>query len=349
MKLGLVAYSDNTGLGSQTKAYYDNLMPFRTMVLDRTNLITPHKYVPGRFPDVWRTIPGLPDIHEVHAFLSGLDVVLMAETAPTQYMIRAARARGVRTVVVPNWEYFDKSVDRRVMPDMLMPASLWHYDDYPGTVYYVPFAVTPRQIHRVRPTAKRFLHIAGRPVYPDRNGTELLFESLQHVTEPITVTLTCLDPKYLDDLARKYQDKLPGFVEIKLLGPQADLSELYLNNDALLMPRRFGGLCLPVNEAIGYGLPVIMPDIMPNSSWLPMSWLVTAHKTDTRKMANPIDVYSADPRLYAARIDRLAGDDKFYARCLVQASELAYDYSWQTLKPKYLDVLENMVTLALRD
>jgi glycosyltransferase involved in cell wall biosynthesis len=35
---------------------------------------------------------------------------------------------------------------------------------------------------------------------------------------------------------------------------------LYEGFDALIMPRRYGGLCLPMNEALTSGLPVIMSD-----------------------------------------------------------------------------------------
>jgi hypothetical protein len=38
----------------------------------------------------------------------------------------------------------------------------------------------------------------------------------------------------------------------------------YKDGDVLVIPRKYGGLCLPMQEALAHGIPVIMPDIEPN-------------------------------------------------------------------------------------
>ena len=38
MRLGIIARRDNTGLGYQTKDYYDHLKPVKTMVIDLSKL-----------------------------------------------------------------------------------------------------------------------------------------------------------------------------------------------------------------------------------------------------------------------------------------------------------------------
>lgn len=39
----------------------------------------------------------------------------------------------------------------------------------------------------------------------------------------------------------------------------------------MILPRKYAGLCLPMNEALMSGLPVIMTDIEPNNVILPKS------------------------------------------------------------------------------
>jgi hypothetical protein len=53
-----------------------------------------------------------------------------------------------------------------------------------------------------------------------------------------------------------------------------DRSELYEGFDALIYPRKYGGLALPLPEALASGLPVIMPNVSPNNTILPIHWLV---------------------------------------------------------------------------
>jgi hypothetical protein len=50
--------------------------------------------------------------------------------------------------------------------------------------------------------------------------------------------------------------------------------DLYDGFDAMVLPRRYAGLCLPMNEALISGLPVFMTNISPNNHILPEKWLV---------------------------------------------------------------------------
>jgi glycosyltransferase involved in cell wall biosynthesis len=113
----------------------------------------------------------------------------------------------------------------------------------------------------------------------------------------------------------------------------------YSSGDVLLMPRRFGGLCLPVNEALGAGMPVIMPDISPNNTWLPDEWLIPASRKGTFRAKQHIDFYSVDHRALAAKIDQLASDAEFYTKALATAADLREQLSWKNLLPEYQQVL----------
>ena len=112
----------------------------------------------------------------------------------------------------------------------------------------------------------------------------------------------------------------------------------YYHQDALILPRRFGGLCLPANEAIGAGIPVIMPDIDPNNTWLPAEWLTESMMAGDFRAKQHIFWYRTDPRVLAAKIDQLTDND-FYVRACAKAHLLRQQLSWETLTPRYLEVL----------
>lgn len=345
MKLGLIAYADNSGLGSQTQAYHDHLAPFRTMVLDRSgSLKSSYECYPERYPDAWKFVLGLPDFNEVNDFLDGLDVVLMAECSPTEYLLRAAKARDVRTVIVPNWEYFHHfQKPGLISPDLWLAPSLWHFDEYPEPKAYLPFPVDLLPVDEAVDTVYNFVHIAGMPIAPDRNGTESVLRALEKITTNVNITIFCQKPAYIDEIMQKNDLKVPKNVQLSLRTSVKTTDELYAGQQVLLMPRRFGGLCLPVNEALARGMPVLMTDISPNNEWLPGSWLVPAKLIGERKMASMIKVYDADTDELAHMIDRLRNGRAYAWRLKQQAAHTAEKYSWGVWRDKYIETLSGMV------
>jgi hypothetical protein len=80
-----------------------------------------------------------------------------------------------------------------------------------------------------------------------------------------------------------------------------DPADPYADFDALILPRRYSGLCLPMNDALMSGLPVIMTDCAPNDLLLPSSWLVPAKVTGQFMARTMIDLYEADARELSVR------------------------------------------------
>ena len=85
---------------------------------------------------------------------------------------------------------------------------------------------------------------------------------------------------------------------------------MYFGFDLMVLPRRYAGLCLPMNEALLSGLPVFMTNISPNNNVLPSDWLVDAQIIDQFKAKTLIDVYGANPRQLAEMVDDYIESDK---------------------------------------
>lgn len=307
--------------------------PAKTMVVDCPSA----KPLPLRrdwYPDAtW--VKGLPTAADFRTWLQGLDVVYTAETGYGQALWPEADRLGVRTVLHANFEF----LDRRDQPTVWAAPSMWHFGEFPTGSVFLPVPIRPTAPDVPKTSASRLLHIVGRPAVHDRNGTSDLLQALQHIQSRVTVTVKCQDPGYVAGLIRDHRVRTPDNVTLVVdTGDVPDNSDLYQGQDVLVMPRRFGGLCLPAQEALGSGMPVIMPDISPNT-WLPNEWLVPASWQREFMAKNRITVYATDPILLATKIDELATDQTMFMQAQEKARTLAKTLSWDNLLPRYREVL----------
>lgn len=342
MRLGLVARADKTGLGAQTWTFWRNMRPDATLVVDLS-------HCSGQQPDlalydrgdveVWkdRNYPSTAPVPDkvVERFLSKVDVVFGAETFYNYWLINRARQLGVRTVLQPNYEFLDYLLDRKLPePDVLAFPSTWHLDDVRramprSDVRHLPVPVDAKLLpFRQRLELNTILHTAGTPAMEDRNGTMVLIEAMRQVRTPVTAVIRTLKP--LPIRARH----LPTNVIIDDR-PAPNYWDLYDRGDMLVIPRKFGGLCLPQQEALACGMPVLMTDVAPQNEVLPADLLVPAiksHEVMTRAM---IDIHQTDPVVLASRIDWLHEHPDRFAELSAWAGEWAADNSWEALRPLY--------------
>ncbi|WP_029926384.1 glycosyltransferase [Nocardia otitidiscaviarum] len=334
MRIGLIARAENSGLGIQTWEFARHMQPAKTLI------IRPHSdrgFYPQRFDEDASIVQGLPGTRHLHEFVDGLDVIFTCETPYNYELFSIAAAAGVASVLQFNFEFLDYLARPRLpRPDLLAAPSPWHLDDVPGDKRMLPVPIaTDRFTPALRSgPARRFLHIAGRPAIHDRNGTADLLAALPMVRTPITVIIRCQDPDYVPRLLAGGV-RIPAHITLEVVGADTEnYWDNYRDADVLVMPRRFGGLCLPVQEALAAGMPVIMPAISPNL-WLPQSWLVPATLAGRFMARSMIGIYSADPERLAMKIDEFATIPAFYVASQRQAVRLATERSWANLKPVY--------------
>lgn len=349
-RVGLIARADNSGLGVQSWEFARHLEPAKTLVINvghlRNNTTHANKatYL-DRFPGATVVDGWAPNPHMLARWMQGLDAVFSCECFYSDELIALARNMGVRTVLQPNWEFLPS----HVRPDILAVPSLWHWDDIEGNKIHLPVPIAldrfprthtqnadPRGASGVN-NARTFLHVVGRPAIFDRNGTPDVLASLRHVKSNIRLLLRCQDINYLQQL--RIHAHVPSNVELVIdSGDVRDYWDNYADGDVLLLPRRYGGLCLPMNEALGAGMPIITTDISPNNTWLPAEWLVPARKTAEFMAFNRVEVHETHAEYLAAMIEQFCDDD-FYKTAQARADELAHENSWAALLPIYRQVL----------
>jgi glycosyltransferase involved in cell wall biosynthesis len=315
------------------------MRPAKTMIVDIPS-VQPLAIHPERFPDAV-TVQGCPRTRNFESFLEDLDVVYTAETPYDHSLFQIAEQRNIRTVLHVNPELLAHMNEPWLpKPSVFACPSTWMFDKIPQPRTLLPFPVATE---RFTPTdaaqAASFLHIVGRPAIHDRNGTEDLLRALQHVRSHITVTVCCQLSGYVERLAASVH--IPSNVKLTVRSRDTqNYWDNYSGQHVLVLPRRFGGLCLPMQEALAAGMPVIMPNISPNNDRLPPQWLTSAEPNGMfHTKGQDITLYSTPPSVLAAMIDKFATDDEFFRKAKNDALTIAKVFSWETLKPRYDETL----------
>jgi glycosyltransferase involved in cell wall biosynthesis len=343
MRLGIIARSDNTGLGNQTRELVNMLNPDKILLID-SFFFNKNPQHPDWYEgyNVLKTAQGMPNSKEIGRFLEDIDVVISCETFYDANFIKMARKQGVKTILQYNYELFGNMADPTMdLPDILLAPSLWNIDivqdkfGHKTKVIHLPPPTDVNLFNSAREvnmgkTHKRILHIGGRKAARDRNGTESVIGMLKYCKEDYELVVRTQTPL---DFGRR-----DNRLTIETGNPD-NREDLYSGYDAMLLPRRYAGLCLPMNEALMSGLPVFMTNVSPNNLILPEEWLLRSEKTDSFRTKAMVDVYSASPREMARAIDAyVKSKDKIEDK--KKALEIGIKhFSVDNLKQKYLDLL----------
>lgn len=341
MRLGLVARADSRGLGIQTWEFYRNLKPDKTIVINCPSA-KPLPLHLDRFPGA-TFINGWPTPADYSRFLTGLDAVYTAETPYHNSLFSIAEAQGIRSALHVNPEFCDK-LQRPNTPDpsIYLAPTTWMFNELPEPKRLQPFPVaTDRFMPVIAERATRFLHVIGRPAIWDRNGTVELLYALESVKSELAVTITCQEPGYVESLINEHAIHIPNHVGLHI--DSRDIEnywDIYTNQHVLVLPRKFGGMSLPMQEACAAGMPVIATDISPNHDWLPTEWLVPAHRSGDFMARTKIDLYSADILDLAAMIDLFASSPTVYRSAAKTALDIADSLSWREQGPRLKRLIE---------
>ena len=347
MRLGIIARSDNTGLGNQTRNIVNMLKPDKILLIDsrpfNENKQHPEWY--AEYPCI-TTKRGFASKEEIVSFLRDLDVVFTCESFYSSLFLPLAEKRNIKTINQYNYEFLDliKDPDQRI-PTLLLSPSMWNIDHARKVlgdntrIEHLPPPIDPKDFvvsreNNMSKNHNRILHIAGKFASKDRNGTSTVIDMLQYSTAKYELVIKsqtpietdCTDPRLTIDTSNTENN-----------------SDLYDGFDAMVLPRRYAGLCLPMNEALMSALPVFMTDISPNNHVLPKEWLVESSKIDKLMTRMWLDVYEANPKKLAKLIDDYVNNNK------EDQKKKAYDLALQNfdtnvLKDKYLKVIQNIIS-----
>lgn len=334
-RLGLVARGDEGGIGSQTSEMARHLHPARTLIVD----VNPRRgtFDETRFNGLVRVAPNPPGLDDWEWLTDGVEAILTVEGCydPSRRDLVLAGLcadRGIRLYVHVNpelWpaEYVEQANMGRVR---VLAPTCWETGRVgPHVPLPMPVA-TDRIVGTVRTRPPRtFLHVSA-PAFHDRNGTRYVLDAAQQYQGP-RIRLLVSGPA-------APAATVTGSVEIEPVGDVRDYWDRYTDDiDALILPRRYGGLSLVAQEAMAAGIPVICMDRTPENTW-PGTRLVPVLGSATHPMkGGQFDVWSCAGAGLAATIrDHVDSDPEPLSRA---ALGYARSISWETLLPRWQEVL----------
>lgn len=349
-KLGLIVRADMTGLGNQTRNLMNMLSPDAILVIDFSKQNGNKQDFRPFIGKNYEIVKGFPTNKEVDSWIyrNRLEVIMSCEIFYSNLFVDFAEKNYARTILQVNHEFNDYLMNKRLkFPTVMLIPSTWYFKEtknlfstkkveyLPPPLDYFSYA-NNRHENFKRKGKKRFLHIIGKAAANDRNGTEDLISALKECKEDFELVIKSQFPiEYNIDDPRVTLE----------IGSPSDERELYKNFDAMIMPRRYGGLCLPMNEALASGIPVIMTDISPNNDILPKEWLVESSVKGTFMTRTKIFVYQTDKRILANKIDEFAKmSQKELKSAKGTASSIAWEnFSYEKLKPKYEELINETI------
>lgn len=345
MKLGIIVRADDTGLGNQTHELVKMLDPEKILIIDSSTFHNKNKqnyeWYEGRKSIISK---GFPDNKTLIKFLDGINVVISCEIFYSKNFVAMAKKKRVKTILQYNFEFLDYlSNDKLMLPDVLLAPSLWRFEEVEERfvdkciVTHLPpptdetLFENNRFVNQKR--TNRLLHVGGKAAIYDRNGTNSVIEMLRYSKQDYELVIRSQTELEID-----YKDERL----VTHVGNEKNRESLYSGYDAMILPRRYAGLCLPMNEALMSSLPVFMTDISPNNMILPKEWLAKSNFVKDFMARIGIQLYNADPEHLAEIVD------KYFAKTSLEnekkkAFDIGYNaFSATELKQKYIDLINSL-------
>lgn len=276
-----------------------------------------------------RTCRRAPRRGDAEWLTDDVDVIFTIECFYGQEIPFLARSKGVQTVIHGNPEM----TGQLETCDVMLAPTTWRLDALPGEPRVLPFPTDAQLLPRREPSEKvKVLYHVASDAMCDRNGTELLLEALGHVNHETTLYIRG---------GRGGGTQYHGLVTVHWIGhyPGMFFEHWPLAIDALVLPRRFGGLCLPMQEAATLGLPIITLDLEPQRAWLPTPSLVPATVDHTEPMrGGHFDIHRCDARRLGGAINMMIEDPSRAAHMRERSITWADSISWDALAEHYAEI-----------
>lgn len=333
MKLGLVGWPSDTGVGMELKDALRYLPVESVFYMD-------HIGKPLSSDFVGRTA-GVGDLSKkMDAFLqsSKVDTILSWETPGAWEFPDLWQRRGVRWFCVVHWDWFaPKQVEawkkgRLIAPFHAAQIGLELIYGLKSTQLQVPVD-TERIPYRQRGKAQKFMTVYGHGGPADRRAIREIVEAWRLMGDQAP-SLEVFAQRPIKELEGV---QIPIQVNIKI-GNLPKVADLYSRADVAVLPSKYEGVGLSLIEAQAAGLPVITTDMDPMRRIAP-EYLVSGQTGDLEIMeGHKLSICTPNPISIAGRVKELVNQDisdsSRRARHRIQES-----YSWQALAGDWLKLL----------
>jgi len=317
--VGSVVRAINSGLGNLSWEFY------RHGLIDKCIIVDDGKHdelFPERFGQNI-LLSKLPlSKRDMDWLLADIETLLIFETPYNWELMYLARKKGIKIVYMPMHEFppQDNNADIWLCPselEMNMPLN--------GTKVRLNVPVALDKITwRQRDRAVSFVHNAGGGGILGRNGTNELITALKHTTTDFDMTIRSQSYNYevVDSRLTVLHENIPSY------------EDLYKYGDVFILPDKFAGLSLPLQEAYASGMLVMTTDRYPLNDWLPTEPLIPVESIGS---SGAFDVSIINPQDISETIDTWYNKD--ITEYSLRGKEWGEANSWEVLLPIYKKIL----------
>lgn len=331
MNVGTICYATQSGLGHLGKMFYDNGVVNRMLIVQHSAY--------EMFDKQWYPDNVSYSQRNWRAFLDGLDVLLVFETAMGQWhIVKEAKVKGIKFAIIPMYEWTPDPIPAQ--PDIVIcPSKLdvEYYKNYKHVYINIP-APDPKLVPwKERTHAIQFVHNAGHGQIGFAKGTPETLEAFRHTESDARLIVRA---QYREPELARVLDKHRDNPLLDIRIGDIPYNELFSDGDVYINAERYNGLSLPLQESFSSGMLVMTTNRFPANDWLPLAPLIPVKRYEKHRVAKYIDRAEIDPKDIARTIDN------WYRRDISIYSHLgrqwAEENSWTNLKPKYLEILGSL-------
>ena len=302
---GAVVFAVESGLGRQAKQFYDHGIFDVALIQKHSSYIEHPEWYPNR-------------VKTYDELLDKCSEIWFFETPFEWRYIIKARERGVKTVLVAMYECTQSPLP--YYPDVILGGSVLETEFFGAKHINVP---VPDEIQwKKRTSANVFIHNSGHGGLHGRNGTKELLQAMEFVKSPIKLIIRTQFDTFKTNDPR---------VEIRVGDFPYDT--LFSEGDVFVYPDKFGGSCLPLQEAFASGMMIMASNRHPSNLWLPNEPLIPIQGYSKLRIYRDFDAAIVDPKDIAQTIDAWYGKD--ITKFSLQGKQWAKLNSWKNLKKQY--------------
>ena len=130
---------------------------------------------------------------------------------------------------------------------------------------------------------------------------------------------------------------------MELISGDVPFEELWKHGDIYVHMHKYEGLSLPLQESFSAGMPAIVLDREPYNKYIPEKLLLKPNAIGKIKLHREITMHTFSPQDLANKIDEISqSSTEEVTEWSKKATETAKLFSWETLKPKYEKVFEDL-------
>jgi hypothetical protein len=325
-RFGVIARADQSGLAAQTLAFANHLGASAVLMLELTEK--------GRGPSDWSQLTpgaetfyceGWPGDDPIRWLVDKSDVVYTAECPYHDGLGPYCATRGVDLFLHANPELW-RPVYGHGQPHVWAPSG-WRMDLLPPETKIVGMPVDdPPEGTEPRSEVRSFLHVCSAAM-EDRNGTAQVIDAIPKIRYPCDLYVGGYDVQ-----VGHFPAELNPLVTVHKVGPMPDRWGLYDGlADALVLPRRYGGLSLPMLEAARFAMPIVGLRTDPFGPYKGVNAQAVSAFDAT---GGRITAFAANPEDLAAEMNGLLCDPNYARERSAAALTWARAQSWSTRGPE---------------